>query len=147
MQVDECVNLYIEFFLFKFLYMTIWVSYHNFISHFIIITSQLVTFVFRQDKNLFDQSPGHIIEELLVHCWCMISQGMYFCLKVQMATGGNTDQNEFGYQVWDSRVWGLPNSLVLFYKCKTIDYLLCSCNALFCDCFEFRSVSVPYKLE
>ena len=31
-----------------------------------------------------------------MHCWCMISQGVYFCLKVQMAIGGNTDQN----RVW-----------------------------------------------
>lgn len=30
---------------------------------------------FRQDKNLFGQSPDHITEELLVHCWCMTSQG------------------------------------------------------------------------
>lgn len=30
---------------------------------------------FRQDKNLFGQSPDHITEELLVHCWCTTSQG------------------------------------------------------------------------
>lgn len=30
---------------------------------------------FRQDKNLFGQSPDLITEGLLVHCWCMTSQG------------------------------------------------------------------------